>query len=294
MLTLRLTELSIMDRMHYLQSAIAPRPIALASTVDAAGKVNLSPFSFFNLFSANPPIIIFSPARRGRDNTTKHTLQNILEVPEVVVNIVDYEMVHQVSLSSCEYAKGVNEFTKAGFTELASIHIKPPRVKESKIQLECTVNEVKSLGEQGGAGQLVIAEVIAMHIDDRILDAAQKIEQKKINHVARLGNDWYCKVDASNLFVVEKPNTQLGIGIDALPKSIRESKLLTGNQLAQLANVSELPVIDATFNDSTTKQIGQYYNINPSELETELHRYAGVLLNEGKVNDAWQVLLTSM
>jgi flavin reductase (DIM6/NTAB) family NADH-FMN oxidoreductase RutF len=152
MLTISLNELSTIDRMHYLQSAIAPRPIALASTIDKDGNVNLSPFSFFNLFSSNPPILIFSPARRGRDNTTKHTLQNVLEVPEVVVNIVDYEMVQQVSLSSCEYAKGVNEFEKAGFTELASLHIKPPRVQQSKIQMECKVIEVKSLGEQGGAG----------------------------------------------------------------------------------------------------------------------------------------------
>jgi flavin reductase (DIM6/NTAB) family NADH-FMN oxidoreductase RutF len=293
MLKINLSDLSIAERMHYLQTAIAPRPIALASTIDASGNVNLSPFSFFNLFSANPPIVIFSPARRGRDNTTKHTLQNILEVPEVVINIVDFAMVQQVSLSSCEFPKGINEFDKAGFTAIASAYIKPPRVKESKIQLECKVNEVKSLGEEGGAGQLVIAEVIAMHIDERILNAENKIDQTKINHVARLGGDWYCKVDTTNLFEVEKPNTKLGIGIDALPQSIRTSNILTGNNLAQLANVYETPIIDANFIDNTVKNIVQYYSINPQEMEIELHKYAAVLLQENKVKNAWQVLLTT-
>jgi flavin reductase (DIM6/NTAB) family NADH-FMN oxidoreductase RutF len=294
MLTISLNELSIIDRMHYLQSAIAPRPIALASTIDKDGNVNLSPFSFFNLFSSNPPILIFSPARRGRDNTTKHTLQNVLEVPEVVVNIVDYEMVQQVSLSSCEYAKGVNEFEKAGFTELASLHIKPPRVQQSKIQMECKVIEVKSLGEQGGAGQLVIAEVLVMHIDESIVNEHKKIDQSKLTHVARLGNDWYCKVDSANLFEVEKPNTQLGIGMDALPAPIKNSHVLTGNHLGQLANVYELPMVNPHFNDEKIKHIIQYYSINPAEMEKELHLYAASLLNERKLHEAWQVLLTSV
>jgi flavin reductase (DIM6/NTAB) family NADH-FMN oxidoreductase RutF len=292
-MTIELKDLSVMDKQNYLQHAIAPRPIAFASTIDNEGNVNLSPFSFFNLFSSNPPIVIFSPARRGRDNTTKHTLQNVLEVPEVVINIVDYDIVQQMSLSSCEFPKGVNEFEKSGFHPIPSIHIKPPRVKESKIQLECKVIEVKSLGKEGGAGQLVIAEVITMHIDDTILNADNKIDQTKINQVARLGGDWYCKVDYTNLFEVPKPNTKLGIGVDALPKSIRESAILTGNHLGLLGNVHELPIIDPVFMDNKLKNIVQYYSINPIEMEREMHIYAATLLDDDKINEAWQVLLSA-
>ena len=205
---INLKDLKPLDAQNYLQHAIAPRPICFASTIDAEGNINLSPFSFFNLFSSNPPIVIFSPARRVRDNTTKHTLQNVLEVPEVVINIVDYTIVQQTSLASCEFEKGTNEFEKAGFTMEASTQVKPPMVKESKIKLECKVIEVKPLGTQGGAGNLVIAEVLVMHIDDSILNAENKIDQTKLNLVARLGGDWYCKVNESNLFKVEKPNTQ--------------------------------------------------------------------------------------
>lgn len=289
--TIVLKDLPPMDVQNYLQHAIAPRPICFASTIDKEGNINLSPFSFFNLFSSNPPIVIFSPARRVRDNTTKHTLQNVLEVPEVVINIVDYDMVQQTSLASCEFAKGTNEFEKAGFTMQAATIIKPPMVKESKIKLECRVNEVKPLGTEGGAGNLVIAEVLVMHIDESILNAEGKIDQTKINHVARLGGDWYCKVDESNLFKVEKPNTQLGIGIDALPASIKNSTILSGNNLGQLANVHEMPFIDPAFNDDTLKNIIQYYSISPDEMEKELHRYAKELLDAGKLKDAWQVLL---
>jgi flavin reductase (DIM6/NTAB) family NADH-FMN oxidoreductase RutF len=291
-MTIELKELSVMEKQTYLQHAIAPRPVAFASTIDVDGNVNLSPFSFFNLFSSNPPIVIFSPARRGRDNTTKHTLQNVIAVPEVVINMVDYDMVQQMSLSSCEFPKGVNEFEKSGFTPIPSLHIKPPRVKESKIQMECKVIEIKSLGESGGAGQLVIAEVLTMHIDPSILNTDQKIDQTKINHIARLGGDWYCKVDASNLFTVAKPNTQLGIGVDALPKSIRNSTILTGNHLGQLANVNEMPVINPHYSDQKLKTIVQYYSINPADMEKELHTYAAQLLHEHKVNEAWQVLLS--
>lgn len=280
-----------MDVQNYLQHAIAPRPICFASTIDTNGNVNLSPFSFFNLFSSNPPIVIFSPARRVRDNTTKHTLQNVLEIPEVVINIVDYDMVQQTSLASCEFAKGTNEFEKAGFTMQAATMVKPPMVKESKIKLECRVNEVKPLGTEGGAGNLVIAEVLVMHIDESILNAEGKIDQTKINHVARLGGDWYCKVDESNLFTVAKPNTQLGIGVDALPASIKNSTILSGNNLGQLANVHEMPFVDPAFNDDRLKNIIQYYSINPDEMEKELHSYAKALLEINKVNEAWQILL---
>jgi flavin reductase (DIM6/NTAB) family NADH-FMN oxidoreductase RutF len=291
MLTLNLKELKTMDIQNYLQHAIAPRPICFASTIDKAGNINLSPFSFFNLFSSNPPIVIFSPARRVRDNATKHTLQNVLEVPEVVINIVDYDMVQQTSLSSCEFAKGTNEFEKAGFTMQPAATIKPPMVKESKIKLECKVNEVKPLGTQGGAGNLVIAEVVVMHIDESILNAEGKIDQTKMHHVARLGGDWYCKVDKSNLFTIEKPNTQLGIGVDALPASIKKSTILSGNNLGQLANVHEIPTVDAIFSDDKLKHIIQYYSINPDEMEKELHIYAKELLGAGKIKEAWQILL---
>jgi flavin reductase (DIM6/NTAB) family NADH-FMN oxidoreductase RutF len=288
---LDLKELKPGDRQNYLQHAIAPRPICFASTIDKAGNVNLSPFSFFNLFSYTPPIVIFSPLRRVRDSSTKHTLQNILEVPEVVINIVDYDMVQQISLASCEYPKDINEFVKAGFTAQPATMVKPPMVKESKIKMECRIIEVKPLGDNGGAGNLAICEVMRMHIDDSILDEEKKIDQQKLQHVARLGGNWYCKVDPSNLFIVEKPNTQLGIGVDALPLSIRQSKILTGNNLGQLANVHEYPVIDPSFDDDHLKQITQYYSVNPDDMEKELHSYAKKLLDQGKVTEAWQVLL---
>lgn len=279
------------DAQNYLQHAIAPRPICFASTIDKAGNVNLSPFSFFNLFSSNPPVVIFSPARRVRDNTTKHTLQNVLEVPEVVINLVDYDMVQQTSLASCEFAKGTNEFIKAGFTEEKATLVSPPMVKESKVKLECKVLEVKPLGTEGGAGNLVICEVLCMHIDESILDADNKIDQTKLHHVARLGGDWYAKIDESNLFKVAKPNTQIGIGVDALPKSILKSTILTGNNLGQLANVHEMPFVDPAFNDDKLKNIIQYFSINPDDMDKELHRYAKELLDAGKVSEAWQVLL---
>ena len=293
MLTLNLKDLKPADAQNYLQHAIAPRPICFASTIDKAGNVNLSPFSFFNLFSSNPPIVIFSPARRVRDNTIKHTLENVMEVPEVVINIVTYEMVHQVSLASCEFPKEMSEFEKAGFTPEPATIIKPPMVKESMVKLECKVIGVKPLGTEGGAGNLVICEVLRMHIDDSLLDENKKMDQRKIHHIARLGGDWYCKVDESNLFQVQKPNTELGIGVDALPESIRNSKILSGSDLGQLANVHEMPVIEPSFDDAHLKNIIQYYSVNPDEMEKELHTYAKELLQEGKVKEAWQVLLAS-
>ncbi len=291
MLSIKFAELSAADVQNYLQHAIAPRPICFASTIDKAGNVNLSPFSFFNLFSSNPPIVIFSPARRVRDNSTKHTLQNVLEVPEVVINIVDYSMVQQISLASCDFPKGTNEFIKAGFTEEKATLVSPPMVKESKIKLECKVIEVKSLGTEGGAGNLVICEVLYMHMDESILDDNMKIDQTKMHHVARLGGDWYCTVDESNLFKVPKPNSKIGIGIDALPITISNSAVFTGNDLGQLANVSEMPFVDPAFNDDKLKQIIQYYSINPEEMERELHIYAKELLAKGNLAEAWQVLL---
>ena len=291
---INLKDIKPADAQNYLQHAIAPRPICFASTIDKAGKVNLSPFSFFNLFSSNPPVVIFSPARRVRDNTTKHSLENVLEVPEVVINIVDFDMVQQTSLASCEFPKGTNEFIKAGFTEEKATLITPPMVKESKVKLECKVLEVKPLGTEGGAGNLVICEVLCMHIDESILDADNKIDQTKLHHVARLGGDWYAKIDESNLFKVAKPNTQIGIGVDVLPETIRKSNILTGNNLGQLANVHEMPFVDPSFHDDKLKNIIQYFSINPDDMDKELHRYAKELLDAGKVQEAWQVLLADV
>lgn len=289
----QLSDLKPVEKQYFLQHIVAPRPICFASTVDKEGNVNLSPFSFFNMFSSNPPVVIFSPARRVRDNTTKHTLQNVLEVPEVVINMVTYDMVQQTSLASCEFPKGTDEFIKAGFTKEVATVVKPPMVKESKAKLECKVLEVKSLGSEGGSGQLVICEVMVMHIADELLNADKKFDQTRLELVARLGADWYCHVSKENLFQVEKPNTKLGIGIDALPESIRFSKILTGNHLGQLANVNEMPVVQPSFDDEHLKNIIQYYSVSPAEMEKELHAYAAKLLNEGKVHEAWQVLLAS-
>jgi flavin reductase (DIM6/NTAB) family NADH-FMN oxidoreductase RutF len=289
--TIVLKDIGVMQVQTYLQHVIAPRPICFASTIDKSGNINLAPFSFFNVFSSNPPIVIFSPARRGRDNTTKHTLQNVLEVPEVNISVVTYSMVQQTSLASCEYEKGIDEFVKAGFTKTQSKFIKPPGIAESPVNMECKVIEVKPLGTEGGAGNLVICEVLAIHLDEAILNATNMPDQTKLDLVARLGGNYYSRANAKNTFEVEKPNTQLGMGVDALPEAIRNSKILTGNNLGQLANVSEQPVIDAAFNSDKLKQIVQYYSINPIEMEQELHRYAKDLLDNAQVAAAWQVLL---
>lgn len=259
----------------YLLGAVSPRPIALASTIDAKGNVNLSPFSFFNVFSANPPIMIFSPARRVRDNSTKHTLENSIETQEVVINIVSYDMVQQMSLSSTEYAKGVNEFSKAGFTALESTVVKPPRVGESPVQFECKVNEVIALGIEGGAGNLIICEVVHLHIDESILDMNGRIDPKKIDTVARMGGNWYNRAK-EGIFEVPKPLSTLGVGVDALPEEIRLSKILSGNDLGMLANVEELPEEASIF-------------VNASE---KVHRLVQQQLNEDNISEAWKLLVS--
>lgn len=275
----------------YLLGAVAPRPICFASTVDEEGKPNLSPFSFFNVFGSNPPTLIFSPSRRVRDNTIKHTLENIYATREVVINVVSYAMVQQASLSSCEYPKGVSEFEKSGFTPVPSEKIKPFRVKESPVQMECVVRDIIETGQGGGAGNLVICEPVLLHINENILDANGKIDPQKIDLVARMGADYYCRASGEAVFEVEKPNLKIGIGVDALPAGIRNSHILTGNNLGQLGNVHELPAIDAAFHDDHLKNIIQYYSVNPEEMEKELHAYAKKLLEENRVSDAWQVLL---
>ncbi|MDO8992631.1 MAG: flavin reductase family protein [Daejeonella sp.] len=295
MLTINTADLKPAELQNYLQYAIAPRPICFVSTIDKKGNVNLSPFSFFNIFSINPPVCVFSPSRRVRDNTTKHSLENILEVPECVINIVNYDMVQQTSLTSVEYPKGVNEFVKAGFTQISSELVRPPRVAESPVQMECLIRQVIPLGENAGAGNLVLAEIKRIHINEDILDDSGKIDQAKIDLVARLGGDWYCRVGVDNLFEVEKPVRTLGIGVDSLPASIRNSAVLTGNNLGQLGNVESLPsdeeivafrtdpelrqILDATIGDSLTR-------------ERELHQYARKLLKSKDVIKAWKVLLS--
>ena len=278
----------------YLLGAVAPRPICFASTLDKDGNPNLSPFSFFNVFGSNPTTLVFSPSRKVRDNTLKHTLLNIFDTKEVVINVVNYAMVQQMSLSSCEYPKGVDEFVKSGFTKLPSEKVKAFRVAESPVQLECKVRDIIQSGTEGGAGNLIICEVLVMHINDNILNEKNQIDPHKIDLVARMGGDFYCRASGAAVFEVAKPNTQLGIGVDALPESIRNSNILTGNNLGLLANVHELPFVDATFNDDKLKNIIQYFSINPDEMDTELHRYAKELLDAGKVNEAWQVLLADV
>jgi flavin reductase (DIM6/NTAB) family NADH-FMN oxidoreductase RutF len=277
----------------HLLGAVAPRPIAFASTVDKEGNVNLSPFSFFNVFSANPPVMIFSPARRGRDNTTKHTLENVKEHAEVVVNVVSYDMVQQMSLSSTEYDKGVNEFVKAGFTEVKSERVKPPRVKEAPVSFECKVIEVKSLGEQGGAGQLVICEVLLMHIADRVLDENGKIDANKIDLVARMGGNWYSRASGDAIFEVTKPLTTMGIGVDQIPDRIRTSTVLTGNHLGMLGNVEALPAdeeVKEFANEPEVRSILDSFD-DDENIQLELHKLAADLLNEGEVDTAWKVLM---
>jgi flavin reductase (DIM6/NTAB) family NADH-FMN oxidoreductase RutF len=259
-----------------MQGVVAPRPIALASTVDEEGRVNLSPFSFFNMVSTRPPILIFSPSRRVRDNTTKHTLENMEAVREVVINIVDYSMVEQVSLASCEYPEGVNEFAKSGLTPMPSVKVKPPRVKESPASFECKVNQIISLGEEGGAGNIIVCEVLLLHLKNEILDPVTTIDPQKLDAVARMGADYYCRAQGENIFVVPKPNQKLGIGFDQLPEALLKSTVLTGNDLARLANLEKIPS-------------DQLQPVATSE--ASIHQQAKKLLAEGKVEEAWRLLL---
>jgi len=277
---------------NLIKYAVAPRPICFASTIDSAGEINLSPFSYFNYMSQNPPICVFSPLRRVRDGSTKHTLDNINEVAEVVINIVNYDMVQQQSLASTEYAKGINEFDKSGLTPIPSQHIKPPRVAESPIQLECKVRQVIPLAEGGGAGNLVIAEVVCVHVKSHLLDENDLVNQADLDLVARLGGDWYCRVTEENLFEVPKPLRKLGIGVDQLPEHIRLSSILTGNQLGLLANIEALPEeTDLARNDSHVQQLLTMWENDKVQLTNELHRYAAQLLDQDEIDFAWQVLL---
>lgn len=291
--TLIPSELSIQDLQRTLQFAVGPRPIALVSSINRLGQVNLSPFSYFNIFSTNPPILIFAPSQRLRDGGSKDSLLNVKEVPEVVVHAVSHAMVEQTSLSSTSYERGVNEFIKSGFTALPSTHVAPPRVAESPVALECRVNEVIALGEGPGAGNLVVCEVIAIHIDERILDEDGRLDQDRLDLVGRLGGDWYVRAHGEALFEVEKPVTTLGIGVDALPRSVRLSTVLTGNDLGKLGNTEMLPL------QIEIEEFMQHHRINaifrlhvdPIERREALHLYAKEQLEKGKVHKAWKALL---
>ncbi len=278
----------------YMQGVVAPRPIAFASTVDKQGNVNLSPFSFFNLFSSNPPILVFSPSRRVRDNTTKHTLDNVQEHGEVVINIVNYSMVQQMSLSSTEYDRGVNEFVKAGFTEAPSVKVKPPRVAEAPAAFECKVKQIIPLGDQGGAGTLVLCEVLLIHFKKEILDEQGRVDTEKVDLVARMGGNWYCRAHGDALFEVPKPLDKKGIGIDQLPERIRLSSVLTGNDLGMLANVELLPseaqVKEYHKHEKVQLLVDEFEN-DPTGFEEALHQLAQQYLHEGYVDIAWKILL---
>ncbi len=279
----------------HMLSAVAPRPICFASTVDKNGKVNLSPYSFFNAFGSNPATLVFSPARRVRDNTIKHTLENIYETMEVCINVVTYDMVWQTSLASTEYDRGVNEFLKAGFTELPSDLIQAPRVKESPVQIECRVKQVIETGDQGGAGNLIICEILKMHISETVLNDKGRIDQNKIRLVARLGADWYCKAFGDALFEIEKPVKNKGIGIDVLPEEIRLSPVLTGNNLGQLGNVEQLPqpaeIEEFRGKSLAAQDLYRRFAHHPESFEYEKQVIAKQLLDTGEIEEAWKILL---
>lgn len=294
MKTIQPKDLSTPELQALLQGAVAPRPIAFVSSINGAGSVNLSPFSFFNLFSANPPILVFSPSRRVRDKSTKHTLENVLEVPEVVIHVVGHSLVEQMSLASTEYGKGVNEFVKAGLTEVPSNLVSPPRVKEAPLAFECRVNQVISLGEEGGAGNLVICEVLQIHLDERILDASGAIAPLKLDPVARLGGNWYTKITPESLFQIPKPLTTLGIGVDQIPEEIRLSSVLTGNNLGRLGNVEQLPNSEevAAFGQTPeVLELKKRFQRDPESWIDHLHRWAQQELESGEVELAWKILL---
>ncbi|MCR9173815.1 MAG: flavin reductase family protein [bacterium] len=293
MVTFDPKDLSVPMVHKHLLGAVGPRPIAFASTVDADGNDNLAPFSFFNVFSANPPIMIFSPARSGRTNTTKDTYNNVKVVPEVVINVVNYDMVQQMSLASSPFEPNVDEFVKSGLTGIPSETIRPKRVAEAPVQFECKVVEVKELGDQGGAGNLVICEVQRIHIKEDLLDENGLIDQKKIDLVSRMGGNWYCRADENSMFEITKPITTVGIGYDAIPEDIRSSEILSANDLGQLAGIVELPN-ETDVNEHKLLELSDLFvslEDNAAQLEKELHLKAKALLQEDKLEEAWMTLL---
>ena len=288
MLSIEPKDVSPAQLQGYLQGAVGPRPIAFASTVDKKGTPNLSPFSFFNVFSSNPPILIFSPARRVRDNTIKHTLINADATREVVINVVNYDIVQQMSLSSTEYPDGIDEFLKSGLTPIPSDLVQPHRVKESPVQFECRVNDIISLGTEGGAGNLIICEVLKIHIDKTILDENGTIDQYKIDLVSRMGGNWYSRAN-QGLFEVPKPLTTLGIGVDAIPEFIKKSDVFSGNDMGMLGNIEALPTKEEI--DIFVKENFNVKAVLSSDDEHQVHNMAKEYLKTGDVLSAWKILL---
>ena len=283
--------ISTVELQQLLLTAVSPRPIALASTVDKNGNVNLSPFSFFNVFSANPPILIFSPARRAKDNTTKHTYENVKEVNEVVINIVNFPMVEQMSLSSTEYEKGINEFIKSGFTPIASDKIKPPRVAESPISFECIVENVIELGTEGGAGNLIISRVVKIHIRNEYKGNDGNLDTEKLDLVARMGGNWYCRAGKDSLFEIPKPIYSKGIGVDALPRHAKNSKVLTGNDLGRLGNMAEKPSFESIEKHKKTPEvIDALQSPTEEEKHKKLHSIVKKQLDNTNVEQALSIL----
>lgn len=296
-LTLSVEDLTTRELYKHLTSAVAPRPIAFASTIGADGVINLSPFSYFNVFGANPPTLIFSPNRRSRDNTNKDTLNNLREIPEVVINIVNFPMVEQMSLASAEYPREVNEFEKAGFTQVASDRVRPPRVGESPVSFECTVERIIETGQEGGAGNLVICKVIRLHIDRQYLDAEAQLDPRKLDLVARMGGNWYCRASGDALFEIPKPNRHTGIGVDSLPAGARDSTILTGNDLGRLGNLTELPAPEAISKyrreSPLLESFHKQFSHSPSVMKEEIHRKAKELLEFGEEDRALLLLLAA-
>lgn len=294
MKTINPKEVSAVELHGYLLGTIVPRPIAFASTIDINGNVNLSPFSYFNIFGTNPATLIFSPARRIRGNTNKHTLENIKEVKEVVINMVNFDMVEQMSLASSEYDKGINEFLKAGFTPVPSLMVRPPRVKQSPASFECIVKDVIETGTEGGAGNLIICEIVLVHIDENILDQENKVDPYKLDAVARMGGDYYCHVHKDSIFKIAKPTRFQGIGFDKLPEFILRSNVLTGNNLARLAGIEILPTPEEVKNFRATKiykelEADRLNNMDGFSLT--IHKIAKKYLETGDLQTAWLLLL---
>lgn len=294
MLSIDLSEIGVPKAHHYLLSAVGPRPICFASTIDEKGRPNLAPFSFFNVFSSNPPIAVFSPSRSGRTGQHKDTFNNVQKVKQVVINLVNYKMVEQMSLASSPYSPETDEFVKSGLTPLKSELIKPFRVKEAPVQMECEVIEIKELGQSGGAGNLVICKILKMHIAEELLNDKKMIDQEKIDLVARMGGDWYCRTDSNSMFEIKKPISTKGIGFDQIPKEILNSTILSGNDLGKLGGIEALPD-ETDVNEFRLIELSDLFlefEDNAKALEIALHKKAKYFLSKNQLEAAWKTLLS--
>ena len=294
MLSIYLSEIGVPKAHHYLLSVVGPRPICFASTIDEKGRPNLAPFSFFNVFSSNPPIAVFSPSRSGRTGQHKDTFNNVQKVKQVVINLVNYKMVEQMSLASSPYSPETDEFVKSGLTPLKSELIKPFRVKEAPVQMECEIIEIKELGQSGGAGNLVICKILKMHIAEELLNDEKMIDQEKIDLVARMGGDWYCRTDSNSMFEIKKPISTKGIGFDQIPKEILNSTILSGNDLGKLGGIEALPD-ETDVNEFRLIELSELFlefEDNAKALEIALHKKAKYFLSKNQLEAAWKTLLS--